>query len=115
MDYQPMSFCETKSRAQISSWIHRVHKPVGPTSFSLVQEFMKAANPRPGDKRVKVCHGGTLDPFAHGLLLMLVGSATRRLDHLHAIPKVYEATGRWGVGPENGARECRAALEAEPS
>ncbi len=110
-----MSFCETKSRAQMTSGIHLVHKPVGPTSFSLVQEFMKAANPRPGEKRVKVCHGGTLDPFAHGLLLMLVGSATRLFDHLHAIPKVYEATVRWGVETENGDLHGRVVFEGDPA
>ena len=70
--------------------IYLMHKPVGPTSFSLVQaciaEAAQAKGRRPG--RVRVCHGGTLDPFAHGLLVILVGPATRLFDHLHAIPKI---------------------------
>src|SRR3954471_16257702 len=63
--------------------IHLLHKPVGPTSFSLVRSAMEEAG------RLKVCHGGTLDPFAHGLLLLLVGPATRLFDYLHAVPKLY--------------------------
>src|SRR5690348_11676384 len=84
--------------------IYLTHKPVGPTSFSVVQactaEAAHAKAGRPG--RARLCHGGTLDPFAHGLLLILVGPATRLFDHLHAIPKVYEATVRWGIETENG-------------
>jgi tRNA pseudouridine55 synthase len=95
--------------------IHLLHKPVGPTSFSLVQAAMQAANTGPGQKRVKVCHGGTLDPFAHGLLLMLVGSATRLFEHLHAIPKVYEATVRFGRETDNGDLHGRTVFEGDPS
>jgi len=82
--------------------IYLLHKPVGDTSFSFVQaaiESMRAAQPH---RRPRVCHGGTLDPFAHGLLLLLVGSATRLFDHLHEVPKVYEATVRWGAETDNG-------------
>ena len=81
--------------------IHLLHKPVGPTSFSLVQACMAAAN-GPGRRRVRICHGGTLDPFASGLLQMLAGPATRLFEHLHDIPKVYEATVRWGIETDNG-------------
>src|SRR5216684_3980095 len=51
--------------------IHLLHKPAGPTSFSLVQPFLSEARGlRP---RIAVCHGGALDPFAEGLLPILVG------------------------------------------
>ncbi len=53
-------------------------------------------------RRPRVCHGGTLDPFASGLLLLLVEPANRLFDYLHAIPKRYEATIRWGVETDNG-------------
>src|ERR1700730_17819162 len=82
--------------------IHLVHKPEGPTSFSVVQEFIKAARAPDGSKGPRICHGGTLDPFASGLLLILVEPATRLFDHLHAIPKVYDATIRWGIETDNG-------------
>src|SRR5450432_3377020 len=77
--------------------IYLVHKPVGPTSFSLVQKFKNAQ-----EKLPRVCHGGTLDPFASGLLLILVEPATKLFDCLHDIPKTYDATVRWGIETDNG-------------
>jgi tRNA pseudouridine55 synthase len=86
----------------MSPGLYLVHKPVGPTSFSLVQAAIDAARAaRPG-KRPRIVHGGTLDPFAHGLLILLAGPATKLFEHLHAIPKTYEATVRWGVETDNG-------------
>jgi len=86
----------------MSPGIHLIHKPEGPTSFSLVQACIESTPVQEGRKRPRVCHGGTLDPFASGLLLILVEPATRLFDHLHAIPKVYEATVRWGIETDNG-------------
>jgi len=82
--------------------IHLVHKPEGPTSFSVVQQFITAARGPHGQKGPKICHGGTLDPFASGLLLILVEPATRLFEFLHGVPKVYEATVRWGIETDNG-------------
>lgn len=82
--------------------IHLVHKPVGPTSFSIVQAYHERARAEHPSKPPRVSHGGTLDPFASGLLLMLVQPATRLFDYLHDIPKVYEGTVRWGVETDNG-------------
>jgi len=82
--------------------IHLFHKPVGPTSFSLVQECIRTIHAAHPQHPPSVCHGGTLDPFASGLLLILVEPATQLFDYLHAVPKVYEATVRWGVETENG-------------
>src|SRR5688572_26598576 len=94
----------TKMRAAI----HLVHKPVGPTSFSVVQEFKSRV-----DARVKVCHGGTLDPFASGLLLILTGGATKLFEHLHAVPKVYEAVVKWGVETDNGGPNGKVEFEGD--
>jgi len=63
----------------------------------------------------RVCHGGTLDPFASGLLLILVAPATRLFDYLHAIPKVYEATIRWGVETDNGDPLGRETFRGDPA
>jgi len=80
--------------------IHLLHKPAGPTSFSLVQPFLEAARGR--KPRIAVCHGGALDPFAQGLLPILVGRATRAFELLHAVPKEYEAEVAWGAETDNG-------------
>jgi len=72
------------------------HKPRGATSFSLVravQDALRDAQAEP----LPVCHGGALDPFAEGLLLLLVGPATRLMEELHPIPKYYEAELSWGA------------------
>jgi len=74
--------------------IHLLHKPAGPSSFAA----LRAVAP----PRLRCCHGGTLDPFASGLLLILVQPATQLFDLLHDIPKVYDVTIGWGVETGNG-------------
>ena len=95
--------------------IHLVHKPVGATSFSFVQSAIEAARAAQPQKRPRICHGGTLDPFAHGLLLILHGPATKLFDHLHAVPKVYEATVRWGIETDNGDPLGKVTLTGDTS
>lgn len=67
-----------------------VDKPAGVSSHDVVNAARRAL----GEKRIG--HGGTLDPFATGLLVLLVGRATRLLPHLPGDPKVYEALVRFG-------------------
>lgn len=78
-----------------------LHKPVGPTSASLVRDLAARAAAEGGPKR-PLCHGGTLDPFARGLLLVAVGQATRVVDLVHDVPKEYEAVVAWGAETDNG-------------
>jgi tRNA pseudouridine55 synthase len=54
------------------------------------------------ERRCKVGHAGTLDPFATGLLLMLLGRATRLQRHLTGLPKTYLATARLGWRSSTG-------------
>lgn len=68
-----------------------VYKPVGMTSFDVIREFKKAVHPD-----FKIGHGGTLDPFADGVLLLLLGKATKRMDELSALPKTYRAVAKMG-------------------
>jgi len=67
-----------------------VDKPVGPTSHDVVGMARRALNTR------QVGHAGTLDPFASGLLLVCLGSATRLAEYLTGLPKTYAATMRLG-------------------
>ena len=76
--------------------LYLVHKPVGSTSFQLVRTFMNELR-EAGMGKVPVGHGGTLDPFAEGLLLILVGQATRLMDLMHPLPKTSRAEIAWGV------------------
>ncbi len=61
-------------------------KPRGPTSHAAVL----AARRRLGVRRVG--HTGTLDPFATGLLLLLIGSFTRAAEYFHLLSKTYDGT-----------------------
>jgi tRNA pseudouridine55 synthase len=58
---------------------------------------------------VKVGHAGTLDPFATGLLLVLVGRATRVQRFLMALPKRYDTVARLGWTSTTGDRDGELA------
>lgn len=63
-----------------------VDKPPGFTSHDIVTRIRRTLDVR------RVGHTGTLDPFATGLLLALVGPLTRLADLFHELPKSYDAT-----------------------
>ncbi|HBE73766.1 MAG TPA: tRNA pseudouridine(55) synthase TruB [candidate division Zixibacteria bacterium] len=68
-----------------------IDKPPGPTSFAAVARIRRLCRvPKAG-------HAGTLDPLASGVLLVLLGQATRIARYLEALPKEYEAVIRLGV------------------
>lgn len=54
------------------------------------------------ERGCKAGHAGTLDPFATGLLLVLLGRATRLQRFLTALPKTYRATARLGWRSSTG-------------
>ncbi|HSR35622.1 MAG TPA: tRNA pseudouridine(55) synthase TruB, partial [Desulfurivibrionaceae bacterium] len=83
-----------------------IDKPVGPTSFAMVQRLRRALNIK------KVGHAGTLDPFASGLLILCVGRpATRIIDQLMAGDKEYRATLQLGVETDTQDLEGRVVAE----
>jgi tRNA pseudouridine55 synthase len=68
-----------------------VDKPAGPTSHDVVAAVRRAFQTR------RVGHTGTLDPFATGLLIVLVGRATRLAQYLVGLPKEYTGVVRLGM------------------
>jgi tRNA pseudouridine55 synthase len=68
-----------------------VDKPAGMTSHDVVQQVRRVYGQR------SIGHLGTLDPFATGLLVLLLGRATRLATFLDTEPKVYEAIIRFGA------------------
>lgn len=72
-------------------------KPAGVTSHDVVLGVRRGL-----PRGVKVGHGGTLDPFATGVLLVLVGAATRVQQLLLALPKTYQAVARLGFTSDTG-------------
>jgi tRNA pseudouridine55 synthase len=79
-------------------------KPAGASSHDVV-----AAERRRLPRGVKVGHAGTLDPFATGLLLVLIGRATRVQRFLMALPKRYEVVARLGWTSTTGDPEGELA------
>lgn len=94
-----------------------VGKPAGPTSHDVVALVRRLAATR------RVGHGGTLDPFASGVLPIFLGHATRVVEYHLADRKRYRATVCFGAAsttddlegeltPSDGPGPTRAALEA---
>jgi tRNA pseudouridine55 synthase len=79
-------------------------KPAGVTSHDVVAEVRRSL-----PRGTKVGHAGTLDPFATGLLLVLVGRATRAQRFLMALPKTYRAVARLGWTSSTGDRDGELA------
>jgi len=71
-------------------------KPLGWTSFDVVNRTRGAILRRLGVKKIKVGHAGTLDPLATGVMIVTTGRATRRIEELQAGVKEYVATLRIG-------------------
>src|SRR3954454_12402134 len=89
-----------RRRAVVTDGVLLVDKPAGVTSHDVV-----AAQRRRLPGKAKVGHAGTLDPFATGLLLVLVGRATRVQRFLMALGKRYETVARLGWTSTTGDPE----------
>ena len=76
-----------------------IDKPAAVTSHDVV------ARTRRERQGIKVGHAGTLDPFATGLLLVLLGRATRIQRFLMVLPKAYEVGARFGAVSSTGDPE----------
>jgi len=77
------------------SGIVAIDKPAGLTSAAAIAR-VKRLLPR----KTKVGHAGTLDPFATGVLVVLIGKATKQCEAMMGQPKEYEATVRLGATTE---------------
>ena len=75
-------------------------KPAGITSHDVVARIRRRF-----PRGTKVGHAGTLDPFATGLLLVLIGPATRAQRFFMALPKTYRAVARLGWTSTTGDRD----------
>jgi len=74
------------------------------TSFGVVARLRRVLSEH-ADKKVKVGHTGTLDPFATGLMILVVGKECRNASHYTKQDKVYEATFELGKTSTTGDTE----------
>lgn len=76
-----------------------IDKPAGMTSFGVVARIRRVLSENPpygGGKKVKVGHTGTLDPFATGLMILVIGKECKNAGKYSKLDKTYEATIRLG-------------------
>jgi tRNA pseudouridine55 synthase len=80
-----------------------VDKPAGRTSHDVVAAVRRdVGGPRKGPGVIRVGHAGTLDPFATGLLVVLVGRATRVQSLFMGLDKTYVTRARFGATSTTG-------------
>jgi tRNA pseudouridine55 synthase len=75
-----------------------IDKPPGMTSHDVVAQARRILHER------RIGHAGTLDPFATGVLVILLGKATRLSQFLTGVDKEYEAIIRLGYSTDTGDR-----------
>ncbi len=91
------------SRLKISKGANKilpVFKPVGFSTFDLIRKFKKETG-----FSGKIGHAGTLDPFACGVVLLLLGPATRKFEEIKKWQKVYLGGLRLGLVSSTGDPE----------
>ena len=86
-----------------------VDKPMGPTSHDIVHRIRKNFQIK------KVGHGGTLDPMATGMLVILLGKGTKLSDRFMGSNKTYEGTLRLGSATDSQDAQGEIISEGDPS
>lgn len=81
-----------------------IDKPAEMTSFGVVARIRRVLSQTAG-KKVKVGHTGTLDPFATGLMILVIGKECKKAGDYSKLDKVYEATFRLGQTSTTGDPE----------
>lgn len=111
-------------RGVIEQSVLLVDKPAGWTSFDVVAKIRGTIRrsytdrgEKPTKRQLKVGHAGTLDPFATGLLVILLGDATKKAEEFLKLDKVYEAEITLGSTSTTGdpEGEVTSVSDVEPS
>lgn len=101
-----------------------IDKPAGWTSFDVVAKIRSSIRRgyqeqgvKPTKRQLRVGHAGTLDPFATGLLVILLGDGTKKATEFLKLDKVYEATITLGQTSTTGdpEGELTAISDAVPT
>ncbi|MEP6910829.1 MAG: tRNA pseudouridine(55) synthase TruB [Actinomycetota bacterium] len=94
-------------RARTPSGLVLFDKPAGPSSFAIVRQIRDRTGARAG-------HAGTLDPFATGLLLVLLGAFTKEAQRFVGVTKRYETTVDLAAVTSTGDPEGEVVDEHDP-
>jgi tRNA pseudouridine55 synthase len=86
-------------------------KPLGWTSFQVVNKVRWLLKKKWGFKKLKVGHAGTLDPLATGLLIVCTGKMTKQITHFQGLPKTY--TGSLLLGATTPSFDLETAIDQQ--
>ena len=86
------------------SGVLNFNKPPGMTSRAVVDQVTRLL------RKIKAGHAGTLDPLASGVLIVCVGSATRLIESVQRMTKVYRTVIRLGARSDTLDAEGRVEV-----
>lgn len=86
-----------------------IDKPIGPTSHDIVDRIRRFFRIK------KVGHGGTLDPMASGLMILLLGKGTKLSDRFLGSDKIYQGTMHFGIATDSQDAMGEVIREADAS
>lgn len=105
----------------MSDKILLIDKPAGWTSFDVVAKIRgkirapyRERGEKPTKRQLRVGHAGTLDPFATGLLIVLLGDECKRAGEFLKLDKVYEASFTFGASSSTGDPEGEITAVSGP-
>jgi tRNA pseudouridine55 synthase len=84
-----------------------INKPAGITSYDVIRRVKKALI-----RGTKIGHAGTLDPFAEGVLVLLLGKATKRFAEIQSWKKTYLATAKLGAKSDTLDKDGKITKQA---
>ncbi len=87
-----------------------IDKPLGWTSFQVVNKMRWEIRQKFNIKKIKVGHAGTLDPLASGLLIICVGKMTKQIERFQAQTKEY--TGTFTIGATTPSYDLETEIDA---
>ncbi|RLD58585.1 MAG: tRNA pseudouridine(55) synthase TruB [Bacteroidetes bacterium] len=82
-----------------------INKPLGWTSFDVVNKIRYLLRSYTGIRKIKVGHAGTLDPLASGLLILCTGKFTKKIEEFQGLEKEYTGTFHIGATTPSYDRE----------
>ncbi len=97
------------TRPEVLDGMILLDKPAGITSHDCVAEVRKLC-----PRKFKVGHGGTLDPFCTGLLILLTGKTTRLASFFQGMNKGYEGVVRFGESTDTFDRDGKVTGTGTP-
>jgi len=98
-----------RNAPEAPSGVLLIDKPAGITSHDVVDRVRKLYRTR------RVGHTGTLDPIASGLMLVLIGRATKIASYITALSKCYLATVRFGATSDTGDSDGTLTPSGDPA